>query len=200
MVIAYIRISTAKQDSEVQKLQIYEYCIKNKINIDEVMEVEMSSRKSLEKRRMNELKDKLNESDLLICTELSRLGRSMLEVITLILELSEKGIQFVFLRQPELSSFNNPSQKLLLSFYAYVSETERDFISQRTKAGLANARKNGKNIGRPINSFNSMYDKDIDLIKELISKKITLRNIWKFLGEKGTYNNFHYFCKSRKLA
>ncbi|HFZ5170220.1 TPA: recombinase family protein, partial [Campylobacter jejuni] len=197
MVIAYIRISTAKQDSEVQKLQIYEYCIKNKINIDEVMEVEMSSRKSLEKRRMNELKDKLNESDLLICTELSRLGRSMLEVITLILELSEKGIQFVFLRQPELSSFNNPSQKLLLSFYAYVSETERDFISQRTKAGLANARKNGKNIGRPVNSFNSMYDKDIDLIKELISKKITLRNIWKFLGEKGTYNNFHYFCKSR---
>lgn len=195
MVIAYIRISTAKQDSEVQKLQIYEYCIKNKINIDEVMEVEMSSRKSLEKRRMNELKDKLNESDLLICTELSRLGRSMLEVITLILELSEKGIQFVFLRQPELSSFNNPSQKLLLSFYAYVSETERDFISQRTKAGLANARKNGKNIGRPVNSFNSMYDKDIDLIKELISKKITLRNIWKFLGEKGTYNNFHYFAK-----
>lgn len=67
MVIAYIRISTAKQDSEVQKLQIYEYCIKNKINIDEVMEVEMSSRKSLEKRRMNELKDKLNEGDLLIC-------------------------------------------------------------------------------------------------------------------------------------
>lgn len=96
MVIAYIRISTAKQDSEVQKLQIYEYCIKNKINIDEVMEVEMSSRKSLEKRRMNELKDKLNEGDLLICTELSRLGRSMLEVITLILELSEKGVQFVF--------------------------------------------------------------------------------------------------------
>ncbi|EAJ2196087.1 TPA: recombinase family protein [Campylobacter jejuni] len=200
MVIAYIRISTAKQDSEVQKLQIYEYCIKNKINIDEVMEVEMSSRKSLEKRRMNELKDKLNEGDLLICTELSRLGRSMLEVITLILELSEKGIQFAFLRQPELSSFNNPSQKLLLSFYAYVSETERDFISQRTKAGLANARKNGKNIGRPVNSFNSMYDKDTDLIKELISKKITLRNIWKFLGEKGTYNNFYYFCKSRKLA
>ncbi|ENN8197004.1 recombinase family protein [Campylobacter jejuni] len=200
MIIAYIRISTAKQDSEVQKLQIYEYCIKNKINIDEVMEVEMSSRKSLEKRRMNELKDKLNEGDLLICTELSRLGRSMLEVITLILELSEKGIQFAFLRQPELSSFNNPSQKLLLSFYAYVSETERDFISQRTKAGLANARKNGKNIGRPVNSFNSMYDKDTDLIKELISKKITLRNIWKFLGEKGTYNNFYYFCKSRKLA
>ncbi|ACM64875.1 site-specific recombinase/resolvase [Campylobacter lari] len=200
MVIAYVRISTAKQDSEVQKLQIYEYCIKNKINIDEVMEVEMSSRKSLEKRRMNELKDKLNEGDLLICTELSRLGRSMLEVITLILELSEKGVQFVFLRQPELSSFNNPSQKLLLSFYAYVSETERDFISQRTKAGLANARKNGKNIGRPTNSFNSMYDKDEDLIKELISKKITLRNIWKFLGEKGTYNNFHYFCKRRKLT
>lgn len=96
MVIAYIRISTAKQDSEVQKLQIYEYCIKNKINIDEVMEVEISSRKSLEKRRMNELKDKLNEGDLLICTELSRLGRSMLEVATLILELSEKVFNLFF--------------------------------------------------------------------------------------------------------
>lgn len=60
------------------------------------MEVEISSRKSLEKRRMNELKDKLNEGDLLICTELSRLGRSMLEVATLILKLSEKVFNLFF--------------------------------------------------------------------------------------------------------
>lgn len=60
------------------------------------MEVEISSRKSLKKRRMNELKDKLNEGDLLICTELSRLGRSMLEVATLILKLSEKVFNLFF--------------------------------------------------------------------------------------------------------
>lgn len=200
MVIAYIRISTNKQDGDTQKLQILEYCQKHKIIVDDFMEVEQSSRKNQEQRRINELKNRLQKGDLLIICELSRLGRSMLEVMNLVLDLAEKGVHFVFLRQPELSNFQNSYSKLVLSFYAYIAETERDFISQRTKAGLEKAKAKGKTLGRPFGSLNSMYDKHIEDIKSYLSKEISLLSIWKMLGKLGTYNNFHHFCKARGLT
>ncbi|EAH6237294.1 recombinase family protein, partial [Campylobacter upsaliensis] len=144
MVLAYIRVSTNKQDIETQKYQILQYAFNEKLNIDEFVEVQQSSTKSPHKRRINELKSKVNKGDILIVYEISRLGRSMFETMNLILELSEQGVQFVFLKQPELSSFNSAHSKLLLSFYTYMAEVEKDFISQRTKAGLEKARANGK--------------------------------------------------------
>lgn len=202
MNIAYIRISSNKQDSASQKLQILEYCHQNKIFLDEIIEVEISSTKNIEKRRISELEKKLSRDSILITTELSRLGRSMIEVINLVIKLSEKGVQFIFLRQSELSSFQNPASKLLLSFYAYMAETERDFISQRTKAGLAKAKANGKKLGRPFGSLSSIYDKDADKIKELVDKKLTLKSIWKLLyDEKGkSYVSFSYWCRTRKIT
>ncbi|ECR0933049.1 resolvase, partial [Campylobacter coli] len=81
MNIAYIRVSTNKQELDSQKLEIMEYCHKNNIILDEILEVKISSTKSQEKRKIKDLKQKLKAGDLLIATELSRLGRSMLEII-----------------------------------------------------------------------------------------------------------------------
>lgn len=200
--IAYIRVGTNKQDLDTQKLQILDYCHQNKIQIDEFIIVEMSSKKSQEKRKIVELKEKLQSGDLLISTELSRLGRSMLETITLVLELAEKEIQLIFIRQPELTTFNNATSKLILTIYAYVAETERDFISQRTKAGLENARAKGKSLGRPKNSLSSDWDKDIDKIKKLIDNGLPLKSIWIVLeyNKTRTYAAFYQFCRSRKLC
>lgn len=149
MTYAYLRISTSKQDNDKQKHLVLEYAQKNKILIDEILRVEMSSRKSEEARRITELKEKLREGDLLITAELSRLGRSMLEVMNLVIELSNKGIKLAFVRQPELSTFNNSFEKLILAVYAYSAETEREFLSMRTKQGLAAAKAKGKILGRP---------------------------------------------------
>ncbi|EGH5724536.1 recombinase family protein, partial [Campylobacter jejuni] len=80
MNIAYIRVSTNKQELDSQKLEIMEYCHKNNIHLDEILEVKISSTKSQEKRKIKDLKQKLKAGDLLIATELSRLGRSMLEI------------------------------------------------------------------------------------------------------------------------
>ncbi|EJA8619630.1 recombinase family protein, partial [Campylobacter jejuni] len=80
MNIAYIRVSTNKQELDSQKLEIMEYCHKNNIHLDEILEVKISSTKSQEKRKIKDLKQKLKADDLLIATELSRLGRSMLEI------------------------------------------------------------------------------------------------------------------------
>lgn len=199
--IAYIRVSTNKQDLNTQKLQIFEYCQNRKIAIDDWFMVETSSKRAQETRKIVALKKSLKSGDLLITTELSRLGRSMLETILLVLELESKGISIVFIRQPELTTFDNALSKLLLSIYAYVAEAEREFISLRTKAGLQNAKLKGKRLGRPKNSFNSVFDKDIEQIKMRIKQGERIKDIWRILGYEKlkTYEAFLWFCKSRNL-
>lgn len=71
----------------------------------------------------------------LFVVELSRLGRSMLEVMNLVLKLSNNGVKMIFLRQLELSTFNNTCAKLLLAIYAYLDETERKFIASEQRRG-----------------------------------------------------------------
>lgn len=201
MNIAYIRVSTNKQELDSQKLEIMEYCHKNNIILDEILEVKISSTKSQEKRKIKDLKQKLKAGDLLIATELSRLGRSMLEIINLVLKFNSNNIKFLFLRQMELSNFNNPASKLILSVYAYLAENERDLISQRTKAGLENARASGKKLGRPKGSLNSIYDKDIDKIQTLLDKDLSIKSIWKLLykDDGKSYDGLLWFIKKRKL-
>lgn len=199
MNLAYIRVSTNKQDTLTQRFQIQEYCKTNGIIIDEFMEVEESTRKSQLKRGIDELKSKLTYGDLLIAVELSRLGRSMLEVMNLVLELSSNGVQMIFLRQLELSTFNNSCAKLLLAIYAYIDETEREFISQRTKAGLDKAKAIGKTLGRPVGALSSDYDKDMNTIIDLRNKGFSKRSIWQKMGYKKSYVSFIIFCKSREI-
>ena len=201
MTYAYLRISTSKQDNDKQEHLVLEYAQKNKILIDEILRVEMSSRKSEEARRITELKEKLREGDLLITAELSRLGRSMLEVMNLVIELSNKGIKLAFVRQPELSTFRNSFEKLILAVYAYSAETEREFLSMRTKQGLAAARAKGKLLGRPKGSTTkSIWDSKESEIIELINKQVTLRSIWKII-EIGSYQGFFNYChrKNKKI-
>lgn len=201
MTIAYIRVSSNKQDLQTQKLQIMEYCKANKISVDEFISLEISSKKSQEKRKIKELELKLQSDDLLLTTEISRLGRNMLEVINLVLRLTQKGVKLCFLRQSELNNFNNPAFKLILSVYAYLAEAEREFISQRTKAGLNNARAKGKLLGRPKNSLNSNYDKDKEQIEKLLRNGKSIKQVWILLGYNQTksYAGFYYFCKNRNL-
>ncbi|WP_273212369.1 recombinase family protein [Helicobacter rodentium] len=199
--IAYIRVSTNKQDLNTQKLQIFEYCRIHNLAIDYWFVVETSSKQSQEARKITALKKRLKAGDLLIATELSRLGRGMLETILLVLELESRGVSIIFIRQPELTTFNNATSKLLLSIYAYVAETEREFISLRTKAGLQNAKAKGKRLGRPKNSLSSVFDKDIEQIKLRIAQGECIKEIWRILGYEKlkTYEAFLWFCKSRNL-
>src|SRR5436853_7036509 len=97
--IAYIRASTDKQDRNTQKLEILEWAHKNEAKIDAFVEVTISSRKTSKQRRINEVLSILVDSDCLVVTELSRLGRSTHEVITLINELVARDIRIIILKQ-----------------------------------------------------------------------------------------------------
>ncbi|AWI34152.1 recombinase family protein [Helicobacter apodemus] len=200
MIIGYVRVSTNKQDTESQEIEIYEYCNYNNLKIDKMLSIEISSTKSQEQRKICELKNMLHNGDTLITTELSRLGRDMFEILNLILELNKIGVKTIFLRQKELYGDEKHS-KLILAIYAYLAEEEKKLISQRTKAGIEKARLNGKKLGRPYNTLNSQYDRDVTKIKELLDKKVPVKSIWKILyEEKGkSYNGLLWFCKKRNL-
>jgi len=200
-VIAYSRISTDQQDLEKQKHLLLDYAQKQGLLIDEFIEVSISSRKNTKQRKIDELLEKLQAGDTLLVAELSRLGRNMLETLNIINTLSQAGIKIVFVRQPELSTTATHA-KLLLAIYSYFAESERDYISIRTKQGLAAAKAQGKQLGRPKGSKNKkgrVLDNHKPAIKKYLELGVNISDIAKIINdllEKPiTYNAFKYFIK-----
>lgn len=200
-VIAYTRISTDQQDLEKQKHLLLDYAQKQGWLIDEFIEVAVSSRKSRGKRKIDELAEKLKKGDVLLVAELSRLGRNMLETLNIINGLAEKGIKMVFVRQPELSTTASHA-KLLLAIYSYFAEAERDYISIRTKQGLAAAKAKGVKLGRPKGSKNKkgrVLDAHKPSIKKYLELGVNLSDISKIINDSFekpiTYNSFKYFVQ-----
>jgi len=177
-VIGYIRVSTNKQDLRKQEHLLLKYAQRHDLHISDFIKIEISSRKSTQERRVDELMVRLNKDDVLLVAELSRLGRNMFEVINIINQLSENGVKLIFIRQPELSTAG-PHSKLLLAIYSYFAEAEREFISVRTKQGLAAAQANGKQLGRPKGSRDKRraLDPHREQIKEYLRLKLPLRRI-----------------------
>ena len=178
-VVGYIRVSTQEQNTEVQKTELLEYSNRNKFIIDEFITVEISSRKNQEQRKIEQLKSVLNSGDTIITTELSRLARSMIEILNLIEYFKQNNITVIFTKQPELStSKDNALQSLLFSIYGYFAETERELLSQRVKGGMLNARKNGKQIGRKKGSYGiSKFDTHKERIIELRTLGLSYKKI-----------------------
>ena len=199
--IAYTRISTNQQDLKKQKHLLLEYAQKNQWLIHEFIEAEVSSQKNQQQRKINILLDKLNQGDRLLVAELSRLGRNMLETLNIINTLSEKGIQIIFVRQPELSTSNHHS-KLLLAIYSYFAEAEREYISIRTKQGLAAAKAQGKQLGRPKGSKNKKgraldnYRADL---KRYLELKLSISSIMKIINPQlpkpVSYHTYKYYIE-----
>ena len=122
---AYIRVSTDKQTLENQKHKILEFAFNKKIQIEDFIEVEVSSKKTQKERLIDDLFLKLKENDTLVITELSRLGRNMLEILNLIEKFNSKNIKLIFINQPELSTNNSALSNLLISIYGDLSTLYR---------------------------------------------------------------------------
>ena len=194
---AYIRVSTDKQTLENQKHKILEFAFNKKIQIEDFIEVEVSSKKTQKERLIDDLFLKLEENDTLVITELSRLGRNMLEILNLIEKFNSKNIKLIFINQPELSTDNSALSTLLISIYGYFAQTEREIISERTKQGLAVARAKGKVLGRQKGQIvKSMYDEHKEKIEELYKLGLSVQKIVKYIGV-GTQPSLSSWIKSR---
>ena len=183
--IAYIRTSTDKQNLDNQKLQILEYARQKNIKIDDYVEVSVSSLKTSKQRRIDELMEKLADSDCLIVTELSRLGRSTAEVIGLINELITRNIRIIVIKQNLDFHKQDMNSKIVITLFSLFAELERDLVSLRTRDALAAKKAQGIRLGKPVGTIQkSKFDKDLVRIKELLALGLSVRKIAKSLGYK----------------
>ena len=182
-IVAYIRASTDKQDLDNQKLQILEFAREKNLKINEFIQITVSSGKTSKQRRIDELMRKLEDSDCLIVTELSRIGRSTAEVINLINELINRSIRVIVIKQNLDISKHDMTSKVMVTLFSLFSELERDLVSLRTKDALAAKKAQGIKLGKPIGTIQkSKFDKDIERIEELLGLELSLRKIAKVLG------------------
>ena len=203
--IGYLRVSTEKQDLEKQRHLLLEYAHKERIQIDEFIEVEVSSRKSQSERRIDELVSKLTTGDLLLVAELSRLGRNMLETLNLANTLTERGISLRCIRQPEINT-SGIQGKLITAIFGYFAESEREFISLRTKQGLAAAKAAGKILGRPKGCHNKkglVLDPFKEQITDYLKLGLPVASIRKIINNQTTrpisYNTYSAFISTLKI-
>ena len=182
-IVAYLRVSTDKQDLNQQKLELLEFARKKSLSIHEFVEITISSRMTSKQRRIDELLERLNQADTLIVTELSRLGRSTTEVISLVNALAKRGIRVIVLKQNLDISQHDMNSKVALTLFSLFSELERDLISLRTKEALASKKREGQVLGKPKGTIQkSKFDKDVEKIKELLGYGLSMRKMAKVLG------------------
>lgn len=199
MVFSYIRVSTEQQSVQHQRDEIQRYCSLNNLEIDESIEIEISSRKDLRERRIDELLSKLSKDDILIVTELSRLGRNTGEVITLIDSIRQKGVELRVLKQNLFIKENDPTTKMMITMLSMFSEFERDIISQRTKESLRGLKERGIKLGKPQGTIQpTQYDKDQERIVELLGLGLSYNKVIKHLGY-GSGSTLHTFVSKRGL-
>ena len=181
--LAYLRASTDKQDTNNQKLEVLEFAQKKEIKIDDYIELTISSRKSSKQRRIEELVSRLNASDTLIVTELSRLGRSTAEVISLINTLVEKNVRVIILKQNLDIHQHDMNSKIIITMFSLFGELERDLVSLRTKEALATKKLQGQKLGKPKGTLQkSKFDQHLEQIKALLEIGLSVRKIAKVLG------------------
>ncbi len=173
-VLGYIRVSTDKQDLNNQRLELLEYARKNGFHIDDFIEAEVSSRKSTQARRIDEVQEILQEGATLLVPDLSRLGRSVGQVIQIIDGLIKKGIKFISVKERiRIEGEQDIQTKTMVTLFGLFAEIERDLISQRTKQGLAAARVRGKFPGRPKGKGKSKLDEHRLEIEALLKNGTT---------------------------
>ncbi len=197
--VAYLRVSTDGQDLQNQKLEILDYAQKHSYTIHEWVEVKASSRRSTKERLVDSLIDQLATGDCLIVSELSRLGRSVSQIISIVDTLIKKQVKVVIIKQGmTINGKNDIATKTMITMFSLFAEIERDLISERTKTGLNRAKSQGKIIGRPTGTGKSKLDGKENDIQNLLHKGLSRSAIAKILNV--SWPTLNHFIKSRCLA
>lgn len=169
MIIAYIRVSTEKQNVANQKFEIERFCQENRLAVDRWVEETISGTTDLRKRTLGETLESLNSGDMLICSELSRLGRSLFMIMDVLSECMRREIRLWTVKENYRLGADIESKVLAFAF-GLSAEIERQLISQRTKEALARLRQEGRKLGRPKGSgtrFRVLEGKEKDILRML---------------------------------
>ena len=194
-VVGYLRVSTMSQDIEKNKMDILTYANDHKLgNVDFVEEV-VSGKVSWKRRRVKEIIDWLGKDDWIIVAELSRLGRSMLEIMEIIAEAKKKEINIHAIKN-NWTLNGTIESKILLMVFSMASEIERDLISSRTKEALRVRKESGVKLGRPKGPGKSKIDPHKDEIIALLRDGVPKTLVAKRYGTSNV-NLYNWILKNK---
>ncbi len=201
MIYGYIRVSTDKQTVENQRFEINNFCEKEHLHIDGWIEETISGTKAYDKRALGKLLKKAGKDDLIICAELSRLGRSLFMIMEILSLCMNKGCR-VWTIKDNYRLGDDIQSKVLAFAFGLSAEIERNLISQRTKEALARKKAEGVVLGRPKGKKSSpdkykLSGKEV-LIKELLKNGISKRKIAKIC--KCDRNTLDRYITLKELA
>lgn len=147
MIAGYIRVSTAKQHPENQMDEIKRYAESNGMQVDKWVVEVVSGKILLKGRKLGRLLKSMKKGDTLLVTEISRLSRSLTDIMTLMGRCMDKGIN-IYTTKERYRFDDSINSKVLCFAFGLVAEIERNLISMRTKEALALRRAEGKPLGR----------------------------------------------------
>ncbi len=194
MIYGYIRVSSDKQTVENQRFEINNFCERENIKIDGWIEETISGTKSYNKRQLGTLLRRIQKDDLIICAELSRLGRNLFMIMEILNICMTKECR-VWTIKDNYRLGEDIQSKVLAFAFGLSAEIERNLISQRTKEALARKKAEGIILGRPKGKKNApgkykLSGKE-NLIRELLQVGVSKRKIAKICKvDRNTLSRF----------
>ena len=192
MITGYIRVSTIKQHPENQRDEIQRYAEANGLEVDKwVLEV-VSGKKQVKGRKLGSLLRRMKKGDTLIVTEISRLSRSLTDIMGIMGQCVGKGVN-VYTTKEKYRFDDSINSKVLCFAFGLLAEIERNLISMRTKEALALRRAEGKSLGRRKGDCPKMalLRQNAEEISRMLEAGQTARHIYTKLGvSKATWQKF----------
>jgi DNA invertase Pin-like site-specific DNA recombinase len=194
---AYLRVSTIDQDIEKNKAAILALANSKVLGHVQFIEEKVSGKVSWKKRKIAEILDSAQKGDNIIVSELSRLGRSMLECMEILSIAAQKGIN-VYAVKGDWQLNNSIQSKIIAMAFSMASEIERDLISKRTREALLVKKQNGMRLGRP----KGVGKSKLDIYRVEIEALIKNGSTQKFIAKRyhTTEANLHHWLKQRGLT
>ena len=182
MIYGYIRVSSDKQTVENQRFEIVRFCEQKSLTVNGWIEETISGTKAPDKRQLGKLLKKAKEGDTIVCTELSRLGRSLFMIMGILEYCMQKNLK-VWTIKDGYRLGDDVQSKVLAFAFGLSAEIERNPISQRTKEALKRKKSEGVVLGRPkgvpLKRESSKFYKIEDRIIRLLKRGNSIREVAK---------------------
>ena len=196
MIYGYIRVSTDRQTVENQRFEIRRFCRDNNLQVDKWISETSSGAREVDKRLLGKLLKGVRKDDLIICSEISRLGRSLFMIMSILNHCMEIGAK-VWTVKDNYRLGDDITSKVLAFAFGISAEIERKLISQRTKEALARKKSEGVRLGRPPGPGRRCLDGKEKHLKAMLSAGLSKVEIAKIYGIN--VSTLHEFLTLREL-
>lgn len=188
---AFLRVSTLLQDTEKNKIDILQFANHMKLGNVEFTEERASGKINYKERKLGALIDRLNTGDVLIVPELSRIARSITQILEVIKVTKDKGVTLYSLKENFCNNEDSITNTVTRTIFALVAQIERELISLRTREALHSRKSQGIKLGRPKGKGKSKLDKHKEDILKMLSYGVPKTLIAKQYGTSvGNLYNF----------